>query len=53
MAFFWGRGRVQKLYWGLLIYTNNFCFQSFALYPLYYVVLSSCVGGGWFTTAIT
>ena len=44
---FWGRGRAQKLFWGLLIYTSNFCFQSIALFLLY-VVLSLWweVGGG-------
>ena len=24
MKYFWGWGRVQKLFWGLLIWTNNF-----------------------------
>ena len=50
MGYFWGRGRVQKLFWDLLIKTNNFCFQSIALFPLYHVVLSlwwwGVVGGG-------
>ena len=40
MGFFQGWGRVQKLFWGLLIQTNNFCFLSFALFLLYHVVLS-------------
>ena len=48
--YFWGRGTVQKLFWSHLIQTNNFCFQSIALFLLYHVVLSSCggyvVGGG-------
>ena len=46
---FLGWDRVQKLFWGLLIETKNFCFQSIALFQLYHVVLSSCggVGGGW------
>ena len=35
--------RVQKLFWGLLILTNNFCFLSFALFLLYHVGLSSWV----------
>ena len=38
---FWGCwGRVQKLFWGLLIQTNDFCFLSFALFLLYHVVVS-------------
>ena len=56
MGYFWGRGWVQKLFWGLLIQTNNFCFLSFALLLLYHVVLSSCgdgVGGGWWLRVIT
>ena len=40
MGYFWGWGGVQKLFWGLLIYTNDFCFLSFALFLLYHVVLS-------------
>ena len=50
MGYFRGRGRVQKLFWGFLISTNNF-FQSFALFLLYHVVLSlwwwvvGCGGG--------
>ena len=44
MGYFWGRGRAQKLFWGLLTYTDNFCFLSFALFLLYNVVLSLC---GW------
>ena len=40
MGYFWGRGRVQKLFWGLLIWTNDFCFLRFALFLLYHVVLS-------------
>ena len=44
MGYFWGWGRVQKLFWGLLIQTNNFCFLSLAQFLLYHVVLSSC---GW------
>ena len=40
---FWGPNglflsTVQKLLWGLLIYTNNFCFLNFALFLLYHVV---------------
>ena len=38
--YFWGRGTVQKLFWSHLIQTNNFCFQSIALFLLYPVVLS-------------
>ena len=43
---------------GLLIWTNNFCFLSFALFLLYHVVLSLCGGGGgrwwwWWFPAIT
>ena len=45
MGYCWVWGRVQKLFWGLLIEANNFCFLSFALFLLYHVVLSSC--GGW------
>ena len=41
-----GWGRVQKLFWGLLIKTNNFCFLSIALFRLYHVVFSLCGGGG-------
>ena len=40
MGYFLGRGRVQKLFCGLLIWTNNFCFQSITLFMLYHVVLS-------------
>ena len=46
-GYFGGWGRGQKLFWGLLMQTNNFCFLSFALFLLYHVVLSSCGGGGW------
>ena len=45
MGYSLGQGRVQKLFWGLFIQTNNFCFLSFTLLPLYHVVLSSC--GRW------
>ena len=56
-----GWGRIQKLLWGLLISTNNFCFLSLALFLLSLVVLSSwwVVGGGgggwwwWWFPAIT
>ena len=41
IGYFQGWGRFQKLFGGLLIYTNNFCFLTFALYLLYHVVLSS------------
>ena len=41
MGYFLGWGMVQKLFRGLLIKTNNFCFLSFALFLLYHVVLSS------------
>ena len=44
MGYFWGLGRVQKLFWGLLIWTNDFCFLSFDLFLLFHVALSSC---GW------
>ena len=46
MGFFGDRGRVQKLFLGLLIYTNNFCFKSIALFILYHIVLDLCGGGG-------
>ena len=48
MGYFWGRGRGQKLFGGLHIKTKNFCFQSIALFLLYYVLLSlyGGVGGG-------
>ena len=49
MGYFWGRSRVQKLFWGLLMQTNDLSFLSFALFLLYHVVLSLCgvgVGGG-------
>ena len=55
MGNFCGWGRIQKLFWGLLIQTNNFCFLSFALFLLYHVVLSLCggvwvwVGGWWYS----
>ena len=45
MGDFWGWGRVQKLFWSLHIYTNNFRLQSIALYLLYHIVLSLCDGG--------
>ena len=58
VIYFWDWGRVQKLFLGLIIQTNNFCFLSFDLFLLYHVVLSSWwwVGGclvmvmdsGWF-----
>ena len=56
MVYVWVWGRVQKLFWGLLIQTNNFCFQNIALFLLYHVVLSLWCGwvwvwvgvGGWF-----
>ena len=44
---FWGpNGLFLLLGWALLIWNNDFGFLSFALYPPYHVVLSSC--GGWF-----
>ena len=46
MGYFWGWGRVQKLFLGFLLQTNNFYFQSIALILLYHVVLSLCGGGG-------
>ena len=48
MVYFWGWGRVQKLFWGVLLQTNNFCFHSIALFLLYHVVGSFefVVGGG-------
>ena len=49
---FWGQGRVRKLFWGLLIQTKNFCFQSMALFLLYHVVLSSCWCWWWFPVII-
>ena len=39
-----GPGRAHNHFGGLLIYIENFCFPSFALFLLYHVVLSSC---GW------
>ena len=45
MGYFLGCGRFQKLFWGLLIKINDFCLLSFALFLLYYVVLSLCGGG--------
>ena len=36
---FLGSGTVQELFWGPLIYTKNFCFQSVALFLLYLVVM--------------
>ena len=51
MWYFLGWGRVQKLLWGLLIETNNFCFQSIALFLLYHVVLSLC--GGWWVVVVS
>ena len=36
---FCGEGEVQKLFWGLVIYTNNFCFLSMAQFGLYRTVL--------------
>ena len=32
--------RIEKLLWGLFIWTNNFCFLSIALFLLFHVVLS-------------
>ena len=40
MGYFGGWGRVQKLFWGLLIWTSIFCFKSIALFVPYHVVLS-------------
>ena len=53
MGYFWGWGWVQKLFWGLLMQTNNFCCLGFALFLLYNLVLSSCGGGGRWFLAIT
>ena len=39
VVYFWGWGRVQKLFWDLLIQTYDFCFLSFALFLLYHVVV--------------
>ena len=36
---------VQKMFWGLLIKTYNFCFQNNALFLLNHEVLSSCGDG--------
>ena len=44
---FWGPNELFLGFWGLLIKTNNFCFQSIALFLLYHVVLSLCGVGGW------
>ena len=56
-GYFWGWGRGQKLFWGLLIYTNNFSLQSIALYLLYHVALSLwwvlVMLGEWWFPAIT
>ena len=43
MGYFWGWGRVQTLFWDLLIQTNNF--QLIALFLLHHVVFSLCGGG--------
>ena len=40
------------MFWGLLIWTNNFWFISFALFLLYHVVLSSCGGDGWWVVVV-
>ena len=39
IGYFWGWSRVQQLFWGLLIKTNDSCVVSFALVLLYHVVL--------------
>ena len=35
MDYFWAWDRVRKIFRGLLIHTNNFCFLNIALFLLY------------------
>ena len=46
MGYFLGCGRVQKLCWGFLVQTNDFCFLSSALFLLYHAALILYGGGG-------
>ena len=36
MGYFWGLGKVQKLFWGVLIWTTNFRFLKEAQFGLYH-----------------
>ena len=36
MGYFWGLGKVQKLFWGVLIWTTNFRFLKEARFGLYH-----------------
>ena len=44
MGYFWGLGKVQKLFWGVLIWTTNFCFLKEARFRLYHTDQVSCEG---------
>ena len=49
MGYFWGLGRVQKLFRSVLLYTNNFCFVSIAVFLLshaLYIFSSLASSGG-------
>ena len=35
MDYFLAGDKVRKIFWGLLIHTNNFCFLNIALFLLY------------------
>ena len=35
MVYFWAGDKVRKIFRGLLIHTNNFCFLNIALFLLY------------------
>ena len=37
-GYFLGQSEVQKLFWGLLMYTNNFCFLSIAQFRRYHPI---------------
>ena len=36
MGYFWGLGKVQKLFWGVLIWTTNFRFLKEGRFELYH-----------------
>ena len=41
---FVGRGKAQKLFWGLLMHNDNFCFLSIVLIPIYHSDFSNLGG---------
>ena len=45
MDYFWAGDKVRKIFLGLLIHTNNFCFLNIALFLLYLQFIFLTDGG--------